>query len=190
MPLLMQNQRYVLSERDRCGRRIFVYKLSNTTPETTLLMAAQMDDMWYECMMTENQTQLNGMIVIIDFKDTPWCCLKWLQPKQIRIGSDKSDLLPLKGLQVHLVNQSTVMNTVTQAVRPFMSKALLEKFHFHSKNDFEGLHAVVGRDCLPEEYGGPKGKTVDYEYAYRFLLHFEEFIFANRQYGIIKPTTN
>lgn len=190
MPVLHQHQRYVLRERDRCGRRLFVYKMSNTRPETTLQQAAQMDDMWFESMMTEHQTQLNGMVVIIDCKDTPWCCLKWLQPKLIRIGSEKSDLLPLKELQVHLVNQSTLMNTVCQAVRPFLSKVLLEKFHFHSKNNYADLHAVVGRDCLPEEYGGPAGSTVDFDFAYRFLLKFEEFIFANRQYGIIKTTTN
>lgn len=188
MPMLLENQRYVLSRRDRCGRRLFVYKMGNTQPATTVQQAAQIDDLWFESMLTEHETQLNGMVVIIDFKDTPWCCLKWLQPKLIRIGSEKSELLPLKGLQVHMVNQSTLMNTVCQAVRPFMSKALLEKFHFHGKGCFEQLHEEVGRENLPEEYGGPKGSTVDFEFGYRYLLGFEEFLFANRQYGIIKAT--
>lgn len=59
------------------------------------------------------------------------------------------------------------------------------QFHFHKKN-WDVLHEFVGRDCLPAEYGGPVGSTVDFEFGIKYLLKYEEFISANRQYGIIK----
>lgn len=127
MDLLREQQRYVLNARDRRGRRIFVYRMGNTRAETTIFDGAQIDDMWYECILSEHETQLNGVVVILDCKDLPWSCLKWCQPKWIRIGAEKSDLLPLKHLEIHMINQSTLMNTITQAVRPLLSKALLAK---------------------------------------------------------------
>lgn len=127
MPKLNEHQRYVLSARDKHGRRIFVYRLGNTRKDTTLQDVAQLDDMWYECMLTEHETQLNGVVVLIDCLDLPWCCLKWCQPKLIRIGAEKSDLLPLKNLEIHLINQSALMNTICQAVRPWLSQELLTK---------------------------------------------------------------
>lgn len=45
----------------------------------------------------------------------------------MRIGADKSDMLPLKNLEIHLVNPSTWLNAVITAVRPVLSKELNAK---------------------------------------------------------------
>lgn len=127
MGLLRQKHRYILNGRDKNGRRIFVYKLSNVRPETRITDMAQLDDICYECMLMEHQTQLHGVVVIIDCSNIPWSMLKWCHPSLVRIGAEKSDLCPLKHLEIHYVNQSTMLNTVSQLVRPFLSKKLLAK---------------------------------------------------------------
>lgn len=127
MGLLRQEHRYILDRRDKNGRRIFIYKLSNARPETRITDMSQLDDIIYECILMEHQTQLNGVGVIIDCSNIPWVMLKWCHPKLVRIGVEKSDLCPLKHLEIHYVNQSTMLSTISQLVTPFMSKKLLAK---------------------------------------------------------------
>lgn len=202
MDLLHQKHRYMLADRDKHGRRIFVYKLGNARPETTLLNMAQIDDIWFECMLIEHETQLNGMVVLMDCADIPWSILKWCHPKLVSVGAERSDLFPMKHLEIHFINQSTILTTISQMVRPLLSKKLMSKvrvlvenhlridrstfskFHFHKKG-FDQLNEQLGHECLPEEYGGPAGATVDHEFGYRFLLKYEDFIFNNNQYGIV-----
>lgn len=60
---------------------------------------------------------------------------------------------------------------------------ILQQFHFH-RNDMTLLHEFVGKDCLPEEYGGPPGKKVDYDKSYKFLLDRESVLDENIKYGM------
>lgn len=127
MDLLNTHQRYMLDKRDKNGRRVYVYKLGNTKSDTTIQMSAQIDDIWFECMLIEHETQLNGLSIIADFKDIPWTSLKWLHPKHVRIAADKSDVLPCKNLYIHIVNTSALLSTIMKTVNPFLSKRMKAK---------------------------------------------------------------
>lgn len=94
--------------------------------ELTVFDAAQMDDMFYECMMSEYETQQKGMVVIFDFHDFPWSSMKWAHPKYARAGAAKSELIPIKQLYFHIVNTSPLLSAVIKAVKPLLSKKVLD----------------------------------------------------------------
>lgn len=90
--------------------------------------------MWYEAILSEYDTQIKGLTVILDFNHLPWTYLKWCQPKLVRIGAAKSDVLPLKDIEVHVVNTSKIMSTIVNAVRPAMPKRIIDRVCRSSKD--------------------------------------------------------
>lgn len=153
-------------------------------------LSAQLDDMWLECMLCEPETQINGISVIMDCKDIPLTILtKWLKPSYIKVGTYKADLLAVKNFDVHIVNASPIFDACMTIIQPFFSRKMKDQIekqlHWHKKNNWPSLHEHLGRDALPEEYGGPDGQTVDYEKLYQYLYEREDFMLANRKYGII-----
>lgn len=103
--------------------------IGNTTANTQIQMGAQIDDIWFECMLMDHETQINGLSVIVDFKDVSWFILKWCHPKRVKIAAEKSEVLPCKNLTIHVVNTSALLSTVMRAVSPFLSKHMLEKVY-------------------------------------------------------------
>lgn len=161
----------------------------NTHPSLSPQVSAQLDDMWLEYMLCEPETQINGISVIMDCKDIPVTILtKWLKPSNIKVGSAKADLLAVKNFDVHIVNTSPTFDACMAIIRPFLSRRMKDQIeqqlHWHKKN-WPSLHEYLGRDALPEEYGGPDGQTVDHEKLYQYLYEKEDVLFANRKYGII-----
>lgn len=175
----------MLDKRDKNGRRIFVYKLGNTTPTLNPEICSQLDDMWLECMLREPETQINGISVIMDCKNIPVSILtKWMKPSNIKVGTGKADLLAVKNMDIHIVNTSPTFDACLTLVQPFLSRRMKEQFHFHKKN-WPSLHEYLGRDALPEEYGGPDGQIIDHDKLYKFLYENEDYMYENRKYGII-----
>ncbi|KAJ6649903.1 Alpha-tocopherol transfer protein-like [Pseudolycoriella hygida] len=184
LPILQTHSRYMLTDRDKNGKRIFVYKTGNFKfPEMTLKMSVQLDDLWLDAMLMDLRTQRNGVTVIADCKNTPRAIAQWLIPRDLKVASERTNLCPSKNLEIHLVNLSPVVNVLLKAVRPLLSERLQSKLHFH-QSDWTLLHESVGKECLPEEYGGPPGKVVDYDKSYKFLLDKEDKLAENMKYGI------
>lgn len=51
---------------DKKGRRIYLSKMGNVASSLSLYDLAQLDDLWFEAMLNENDTIKNGIVVLID----------------------------------------------------------------------------------------------------------------------------
>lgn len=63
----------------------------------------------------------------------------------------------------------------------------MAQFRFHN-NGYSDLHDCLGRECLPDEYGGTDG-PIDYEKSLKFVLAREKMLEQNRRYGVKSSET-
>lgn len=166
--------------------------------------AAVIDDLWIELLLSDPTTQVNGISVIADCKGLSSMILKWLNPRNCKVGAAKLDTFPVKDWTIHLVNMGPIFRACVMLVKPFLRKQTLSRvnnnkkpkyfhisnnyfdhvffqFHFHN-NGFSELHECLGKECLPDEYGGTNG-PIDYEKSLKFLLKREKMLERNRQFG-------
>lgn len=167
--LLRRNIAVMLDDRDRLGRRVYLMHAHKMdTDEVTIEEMGQIDTIWFESVLDEQKTLENGVTIIIDMKDVSWRLLKWLTPFKAYYCSIFPEVAPVKSYDIHLVNTSVCVSKLMKIVMPFMIQGVLAKIHFHS-SDLKTLHEMIGRDCLPEQYGGPEGNVIDYDELRRNL---------------------
>lgn len=160
--LLKRNIAAILNDRDRHGRRVYLMHVSQMdTDEVTIEEMGQIDTIWFESVYDEPKTMENGVTVIIDMKGASWKILKWFTPQNSYYSSVFAEVAPLKSYDIHLINTSPFVYKLAKVVLPFMMQCVKEKIHFHS-SDLTTLHEMIGRDCLPEQYGGPEGNVINY----------------------------
>ena len=107
--------------------------------------------------------------------------MKWLAPGNVKIASTKADLLPLKNMEVHVVNSSTLMNAAVSLVFPILSQSIKDQVHFHYQN-FPSLHEHLGRDILPTEYGGLIENLNGSDLS-NYLFKHEDYLNKSVHYG-------
>lgn len=129
---------------------------------------AQLDDLWFNTILDEPETIEKGISVIIDMKNASWRILKLLSPGNVKIAAASADLTPIKHMEFHIVNSSAILNSAVTLVFPFLGQRLKDQIHFHSSN-MKSIHEYLGREALPEEYGGEKGSQVEYEQLHKQL---------------------
>lgn len=171
--LLNRNIKFVLDKRDKKGRRIFVSRLGaldiNVSSATDL---AHLDELWVEYMLNDLETQHNGIVCLLDMSGYSIKSMRYLTPGNIRIGSQKADLLPVKHMEFHVVNSSMLLNAAVAILFPVLSKQIKESVHFHYTN-WNSLHAHLGKEALPSEYGGTNGTGFNYEKLNRQIFDME-----------------
>jgi hypothetical protein len=112
--------------------------------------------------------------------------LKWLAPTNVKVASTKAELLPLKQMEVHVVNSSTLMNTAISLVFPLLSQSIKEQVYFHYQN-FPSLHEHIGSEILPIEYGGQR--TMSFDDLNNYLYKHEDYLNQSLTYGFVKSPT-
>lgn len=172
--LLKRNIATILNDRDKHGRRVYLMHVNQMdTDEVTIEEMGQIDTIWFESIYDEPKTMENGVTVIIDMKGASWKILKWFTPQNSYYSSVFAEVAPLKSYDIHLVNTSPFVYKLAKVVLPFMMQCVKDKIHFHS-SDMSTLHELIGKDCLPEQYGGPKGNVINYDESRRNLYKILE----------------
>ncbi|XP_055598066.1 alpha-tocopherol transfer protein-like [Uranotaenia lowii] len=187
-PILKRNIKFVLDKRDKNGRRVFVSRMGNLDINiSSATDLAHLDELWVEFMLNEIDTLEKGVSCLIDMSGYSLKSLRYLTPSNIRIGTQKADLLPLKHMEFHVVNSSAFLNAALAILYPMLSKQIKEQVHFHYSN-WDSLHSALGKECLPAEYGGTNGATFDFEKLNRQLLDLEVHYDGLLKYGYeLKP---
>lgn len=109
--------------------------------------------------------------------------LKWLSPGNVKVASLKAELIPVKNMEVHIVNSSALMNTAVNIVFPLLNQSIKEQVYFHYQN-YESLHEHLGRENLPVSYGGLT-EDLNYNDLNNFLYKNEDCLNKMLSYGYI-----
>lgn len=91
------------------------------------LDAAIIDDLWIELLLSDPMTQVNGISIIADCKGLSSMILKWLVPKNCKVGAAKLENLPVKDWTIHLVNMGPIFRACVMLVKPFLRKQILTR---------------------------------------------------------------
>jgi hypothetical protein len=63
--------------------------IDTSNKDVTVYRLNHVDDMWLEVAMEEEETQKNGLAVIVDMEGYSVKLFRWLTPQNIRISSHK-----------------------------------------------------------------------------------------------------
>ena len=66
----------------------------------------------------------------------------------------KKDIFLLHSQAIHLINFPSVMESVYKMASSFQKEKMRKRHHIHPEGDYSQLHAELGVEVLPPEYGG------------------------------------
>ncbi|XP_037928475.1 clavesin-2 [Teleopsis dalmanni] len=146
----------VLRNCDQKGRRVLIvncgklWNPSEIPPDELFRMLY----MVHIAAQLEPETQIRGVVVIMDFDGLAMKQVKALSPSfSKRLLSFIQDAMPLRMREVHFVKQPFIFKMVWQLFKPFVREKLNKRMHFHG-NDMKSLHAYLSPEILPENYKG------------------------------------
>ncbi|XP_069698196.1 alpha-tocopherol transfer protein-like [Periplaneta americana] len=174
----------ILKERDSKGRRVFIVKTANIdadilTPQTM----SHLDDLWLESVIDEEETQKNGLVIILDLAGYSWKMFSWITPNNSRVACIKVATVTIRKIELHVVNTSFLLNASMSLIYPFFDPRVLKHIHFHGE-DWPSLHKHINPEILPEEYGGT-GPSIDYIEARKILYEKSDYLMEIFSLGLI-----
>uniref|UniRef100_A0A1B0FV39 CRAL-TRIO domain-containing protein n=1 Tax=Lutzomyia longipalpis TaxID=7200 RepID=A0A1B0FV39_LUTLO len=146
----------VSPRRDHKGRRVLIGRIMKDFD----LESYSIEELFkganagMEVVSTEPDTQVNGIVGIIDLQELSLKHLKPLSPSLIRFAIKFSqDCVPLRIKGIHVLNESSIIDATYTIIKNFLSEKLRNRIYFHG-NDYQSLHEFVPPNCLPKIYGG------------------------------------
>ncbi|KAK8764382.1 hypothetical protein V5799_033012 [Amblyomma americanum] len=145
----------IMFARDTRGRAVGYLQLGKWSPDI-----CSMDDLMRcalvaaESNLREEETQIRGIVAIIDLKGFGVHHMMQITPRFARrviaIGQDS---LPLRLKAVYYLNTPAFFRIMHALIRPFLSAKLLSRLHYLA-GDISELHEVVPPELMPKEFGG------------------------------------
>ncbi|CAH0554607.1 unnamed protein product [Brassicogethes aeneus] len=108
------------------------------------------------CMESE-YSSIYGVIAIFDMSGLSLAHARQLPPSVIKKVVYAWQNYHCRPKQLEFINAPTYVNVVLNIFRSFMSDKLKGRVQVHFSG-YDSLYKAVGRDVLPEEYGGNGGK--------------------------------
>jgi len=179
----------VLKDRDHAGRRVLVVNAGKSW-DPSKVNADQMFRIFYliHCAaMLEPETQVRGVVVIMDFDGLSMKQVMGLTPAfSMRLLSFIQDAMPLRLKEVHIVKQPFLFNMVWTMFKPFIREKLKSRMYFHGSK-MTSLHKHLEPSHLPKNYGGQLPE-IDYTGAewYPVVIAHEDKMREWNTYGIRK----
>ncbi|XP_002730376.1 alpha-tocopherol transfer protein-like [Saccoglossus kowalevskii] len=145
----------ILPKRDNQGRLVSIGKMSLWDPDRfdyDFLMAGYLLSM--EKMIQDEETQVNGIVVVGDYEGLKMKHVLKLGPTQAKKQMDCiMNAIPIRFKAAHYIRQPDIFETMFSIFRPFMSAKLIKRLHFHGQ-EYGTLHDYVPSSILPPEFGG------------------------------------
>ncbi|XP_013111948.1 clavesin-1 [Stomoxys calcitrans] len=153
----------VLKNVDQLGRRVLIVNCGQLW-DPSFVPADDVFRMLYLvhiCAQLEVETQVRGVVCIMDFEGLSMKQIKALSPTfSKRLLTFIQDAMPLRTKEVHFVKQPFIFKMVWSLFKPFVREKLNKRMHFHG-NDMKSLQKFLSPDILPENYKGKLPK-IDY----------------------------
>ncbi|XP_015509823.1 retinaldehyde-binding protein 1 [Neodiprion virginianus] len=179
----------VLKGRDHKGRRVLLVNAGKSW-DPSKVSADQLFRIFYlihEAAMREPETQVRGVVVIMDFDGLTMKQVLALSPTfSMRLLTFIQDAMPLRLKEVHIVKQPFIFNMVWKIFTPFIREKLNSRMYFHGSK-MASLHKHLDPSHLPENYGG-KLPAIDYTSAdwYPVIIENEDKVKEWNSYGLRK----
>ncbi|CAG9832748.1 unnamed protein product [Diabrotica balteata] len=153
--ILDMNFSVVLDECDKEGRPIYYEKMERLDPaKMTSMDAVQVEEIWFEYILSRHPEKAEkGLCMLVDVSGYNWKLFKWLTPSALTNGRRKTDCIPFKEIQVHLVNHAIMVDVAIKLVWPFVPEERKKTIHCHF-NNYETLYEHIDKSVLPTVYGG------------------------------------
>ncbi|XP_058795518.1 clavesin-1 [Phymastichus coffea] len=176
----------VLKNRDHKRRRVLIVNAGKSW-DPSRVNADQMFRIFYlihEAAILEPETQVHGVVVIMDFDGLSMKQVLGLTPAfSMRLLSFIQEAMPLRLKEVHFVKEPFIFNMVWQMFKPFVKEKLKKRMFFHGSK-MSSLHKHMAPSHLPKNYGGELPE-IDYSGAdwYPTIINYEDHIRQMNSYG-------
>lgn len=80
-----------------------------------------------QVLLSDPMTQMHGISIIADCTGLSSSILKWLIPKNCKVGAAKLESLPIKEWTIHVVNMGPILKACIFLIKPFLRKATIAR---------------------------------------------------------------
>ena len=122
--------------------------------EQDLLNIFRADLIAFQILLQDEATQINGVVIIVDFRDFGMAQARAMNPLTFkRFSNIVFNCYPLRIKGVHILEQPKIFTVIYALSSQFMKEKLRERVKLHSGN-IQGLVEYIKHECLPVDYGG------------------------------------
>lgn len=177
MHVFKDNMQMMLPLRDPKGRRIFLFRAGKWDPShCTLDDIFRANHMCLESVIKEEETQISGIIAIVDMKDFGIAQARHVRPAYAKkVILLIQDCFPARFKGFHFVNNPAIFDVVYVFVKPFLNEKLKGRVFFHGAS-LESLHQHFPPEILPQELGGMQPPTDNSNFVKSLVAKEDEFI--------------
>ncbi len=119
------------------------------------------------------QTEICGAVVISDNVGLGLAHVAQFTPAWAKkVSTIFQEVYPSMPKRIHVVNMPGIMEASYNMVKGFMKDKMRDRLVVHPKGDLSRLHEDVGKEVLPEEYGGTNGTLEEHAGIQPFLNLF------------------
>jgi hypothetical protein len=144
-----------LPSRDREGRRVMVVSPQHWKPQDVSLKDALRSLVCQlEYLVSDEETQINGIVLIADFSKFTFEQAKSLRPTYIQLFINLvQNAFPARFKGVYVLNQPWAFSVVMTLFKPFLSEKMKKRIVMIG-DDLPRLQDFVAPEVLPAEFGG------------------------------------
>ncbi|XP_076084837.1 clavesin-2-like [Mytilus galloprovincialis] len=171
----------VLPNHDHFGRKIFVlYSANWDNGRYGLDSIYRSILLTLEKLIDEDEAQINGFVIIVDWSQFTFKQSMWLSPKVLKqMIEGLQDCFPARFGAVHFVNQPWYIEAMFKLLKPFLKEKSRDRIHMHGIN-LGTLHNYIHKEVLPAELGGTLPPYNNLIWA-KELIGDESFSFGDKQ---------
>lgn len=176
----------VLTNRDHKGRRVLLVNVGGSW-DPSKVTADQLFRLFFlihEAAVLEPETQVRGVVVIMDFNNLGMKQIGALTPAvSMRLLSFIQEAMPLRLKEVHMVKQPLIFKMVWAIFKPFIKDKLHKRIFFHG-DKMSSLHKHMDPSHLPGDYEG-KLPNINYTGAdwYPCIEKYKDHIATWNKFG-------
>ncbi|XP_021962950.1 retinaldehyde-binding protein 1 [Folsomia candida] len=132
--------------------------------------------MYIDQALDSVDTQLNGIVVLVDFKGFGFGHARQVTPAKVQaVVNMVQDSYPARFKEFHFYNHPTLFNMVFALAKPFLKEKIRKRIFFHG-HDLASVHRSINPALLPACMGGalPDNAFIDEE-ALALLLKKDDY---------------
>jgi len=150
---------------DKHGRQVILMRPGKLDPtQPNILEESFITSLAFFELVCENnpQAQVKGIVVLHDVGEATAQHARMMNPVIAKKGlTIFEEAYPARPKAMHFLNFPPVMQGVFTMMQSFLTEKMRKRNQVHQKGDYVKLYEEIGKDVLPEEYGGSNGSVKD-----------------------------